>query len=75
MTNQSLVSNLLKYLYNQREQIESTGYRIDPDLCKAHEWVNEEIQTLQMMIHQNLYEDFKSNLQNTLESPQKTDAV
>jgi hypothetical protein len=71
----SCISKLLTYLYNQREQIESTGYRIDPDLRKVYRFINYEIQNLQMMNFKNRYEEHKGKLTKELESLQETNAV
>ena len=71
----SCISKLLTYLYNQRDQIESTGYRIDPDLRKVYRFINDEIQNLQMMTFKNRYEEHKSKLQVKLKSLIEIDAV
>ena len=68
MKDTRLIPELLDYLYKEREKIESTGQRVDPDLRKAHEFVNQEIQNLQMIAFESQYEEFSKKLSNLLES-------
>ena len=70
-----LIPELLDYLYKEREKIESTGHRIDPDLKKAYEYVNEEIQNLQMIVFESQYQDFSRRLSELLEIRKECHAV
>jgi hypothetical protein len=63
MKNKKLIHELLHYLYSEREKIESTGYRIDPDLRKTHRFINDEIQNLQMMLFEDEYRQFSDRLE------------
>ncbi len=47
--------------------MESTGCRIDFDLRKAHRFVNEEIQNLQMMLFEHDYNQFSDRLSELFE--------
>jgi hypothetical protein len=67
MKNKKLVHELLHYLYSEREKIESTGYRIDPDLRKTHRFINEEIQNLQAILFTNEYSQFSERLEELFE--------
>jgi hypothetical protein len=69
MKSKKLIQELLHYLYSEREKIESTGYRIDPDLRKAHCFVSEEIQNLQMMLFEHDYNQFSDRLSELFEGP------
>lgn len=63
------IGELMDYLIHQRDQIESTGcYRVDPDLRKAYEFVNQEIQNLQMMTFESQYQEFSRKLSDLLEA-------
>jgi len=75
MKDTRLIPELLDYLYKERERIESTGHRVDPDLRKAYEFVNQEIQSLQMIIFESQYHEFSKRLAALLESPEKCHAV
>ena len=81
MKSKKLIQELLHYLYSEREKVESTGYRIDPDLRKAHRFINDEIQNLQMMLFEHDYNQFSDRLTELFEgSPEftkkeKSDAV
>ena len=52
----------------EREKIEATGHRVDPDLRKAYEFVNQEIQNLQMMTFESQYQEFSRKLSDLLEA-------
>ena len=67
MKDTRLIPELLDYLYKEREKIEATGHRVDPDLRKAYEFVNQEIQNLQMIAFESQYEEFSKKLSNLLE--------
>jgi hypothetical protein len=75
MKDNRLIPELLDYLYKEREKIESTGHRIDPDLKKAYEYVNEEIQSLQMIVFESQYQEFSRRLSDLLEIPKECHAV
>jgi hypothetical protein len=81
MKSKKLIHELLHYLYSEREKMESTGYRVDFDLRKAHRFINEEIQNLQMMLFEQEYAQFSERLSELFEgSPgfpkkEKGDAV
>jgi hypothetical protein len=62
MKNKPYIQEVLHFLYSEREKIESTGYRIDPDLRKTHRFINEEIQNLQMMLFEQEYTQFSDRL-------------
>ena len=68
MKDTRLIPELLDYLYQEREKIESTGQRVDPDLRKAYEFVNQEIQNLQMMTLESQYQEFSRKLTDLLEA-------
>ena len=68
MKDARLIPELLDYLYKEREKIESTGHRVDPDLRKAYEFVNQEIQNLQMVVFENQYEELSRKLSDLLEA-------
>ena len=75
MKDNRLIPELLDYLYKEREKIESTGHRIDPDLKKAYEYVNEEIKSLQMIVFESQYQEFSRRLSDLLEIPNECHAV
>ena len=68
MKDTRLIPELLDYLYKEREKIEATGHRVDPDLRKAYEFVNQEIQNLQMIIFESQYQQFSKRLSDLLEN-------
>ena len=68
MKDTRLIPELLDYLYKERERIESTGHRVAPDLRKAYEFVNQEIQHLQIIIFENQYQQFIKRLSDLLEN-------
>ena len=68
MKDTRLIPELLVYLYKEREKLESTGQHVDPDLRMAYEFVNQEIQNLQMIAFESQYEEFSKKLSNLLES-------
>ncbi len=68
MKDTRLIPELLDYLCKERERIESTGHHVDPDLRKAYEFVNQEIQNLQMIIFENQYKEFSTKLSDLLEA-------
>ena len=68
MKDTRLIPELLDYLYKEREKIEATGHRVDPDLRKAYEFVNQEIQNLQMMTFESQYQEFSRKLSDLLEA-------
>ncbi|GCE65685.1 hypothetical protein OMCYN_01631 [cyanobiont of Ornithocercus magnificus] len=68
MKDTRLVPKLLEHLYKERERIGSTGHRVDPDLRKAYEFVNQEIQNLQMIIFESQYKEFSNKLSDLLKA-------
>ena len=68
MKDTRLIPELLDYLYKEREKIEATGHRVDPDLRKAYEFVNQEIQNLQMIVFESQYKEFSRKLSDLLEA-------
>jgi hypothetical protein len=81
MKNKKYLHEILHFLYSEREKVESTGYRIDPDLGKTHRFINEEIQNLQMMLFEHEYHQFSDRLEELFQgSPgftkkEKSDAI
>jgi len=67
MKSQKLINELLHYLYSEGEKMESTGYRVDFDLRKAHRFINDEIQNLQMMLFEQEYTQFSERLSELFE--------
>ena len=63
MTNKKLIQARLDYLYKERELVEASGYRIDPDLRKIYKFINEEIQSLQLVIFEDQYQSFSDRLE------------
>jgi hypothetical protein len=63
MKDRTHMDELLRFLYSEREKIESTGCRMDPDLKKTHCFINEEIQNLQMMLFEREYHQFSERLE------------
>ena len=68
MKDTRLIPELLVYLYKEREKLESTGQHVDPDLRKAYEFVDQEIQNLQMIIFESQYQQFSKRLSDLLEN-------
>ena len=68
MMDTRLIPELMVYLYKEREKIESTGHRVEPDLRKAYEFVNQEIQSLQMIAFESQYKEFSSKLSDLAEA-------
>lgn len=68
MKDTRLIPELLDYLYKEREKIEATGHRVDPDLRKAYEFVNQEIQNLQMITFESQYQEFSRKLSDLMEA-------
>ena len=62
MNNRSAIQAKLDFLYKEREKVELTGFRIDPDLRKTYKFINDEIQNLQMMLFENEYQQFSDRL-------------
>ena len=68
MKDTRLIPELLDYLYKEREKIEATGHRVDPDLRKAYAFVNQEIQNLQMITFESQYQEFSRKLSDLMEA-------
>ena len=62
MKNTEYVQELLHYLINEREKIEHTGLPIDYDLIKIHDYINEGIQTLNLMLFKAEYKEVRDRL-------------
>ena len=52
------ISSLLEYLYKERNQVESTGDHLDSDLTKVYDFINHEIQELQMKLFKTNYQEY-----------------
>ena len=52
------ISSLLEYLYKERSQVESTGDHLDSDLTKVYDFINNEIQELQMKLFKTNYQEY-----------------
>ena len=63
MNNKKLIQARLDYLYKERESVEASGYRIDPDLRKIYKFINEEIQNLQLIMFEDEYQKFSDRLE------------
>jgi hypothetical protein len=63
MQSNKLISAKLDYLYKERESVEASGYRIDPDLRKIYRFISEEIQELQLIIFAEEYQGFGDRLE------------
>jgi hypothetical protein len=63
MQSNKLISAKLDYLYKERESVEASGYRIDPDLRKIYRFINEEIRELKLIIFTEEYKGFSDRLE------------
>ena len=61
------ISILLEYLYKEREQVESTGDHLDSDLTKVYDFINNEIQELQMKLFKTNYQEYAMTLKDQIE--------
>ena len=61
------ISSLLEYLYKEREQVESTGDHLDSDLTKVYDFINNEIQELQMKLFKTNYQEYAMTLKDQIE--------
>ena len=61
------ISSLLEYLYKEREQFESTGDHLDSDLTKVYDFINNEIQELQMKLFKTNYQEYAMTLKDQIE--------
>ena len=68
MTNKKQIQAKLDFLYREREKIEATGFRIDPDLRKTYRFIGEEIQNLQMYLFEDEYQQFSDRLMEIFDS-------
>ena len=71
MKSKELIQELLHYLYSEREKIESTGYRIDPDLRKTHRFIQDRVENLQMILFEHDYNQFSDRLTELFEGPSR----
>jgi hypothetical protein len=62
MNNTEYIQELLHYLINEREKIEHTGLPIDHDLIKVYDYINDGIQTLNLMLFKVEYKDVRDRL-------------
>ena len=62
MKNTEYVQELLHHLINEREKIEHTGLPIDSDLIKIYDYINEGIQTLNLMLFKTEYKEIRDRL-------------
>jgi hypothetical protein len=69
MKNRKYIQELLHFLFSEREKIEATGHRIDPDLRKTHKFISDEIQMLHMMLFENEYQQFSEHLAEVFDCP------
>ena len=61
------ISSLLEYLHKERSQVESTGDHLESDLKKVYDFINEEIQDLQMKLIKTKYQEYAMTLKDQLE--------
>jgi hypothetical protein len=61
------ISSLLEYLYKERNQVESTGDHLDSDLTKVYDFINNEIQELQMKLFKTNYQEYAMTLKDQIE--------
>ena len=61
------ISSLLEYLYKERNQVESTGDHLDSDLTKVYDFINHEIQELQMKLFKINYQEYAMTLKDQIE--------
>ena len=61
------ISSLLEYLYKEREQFESTGDHLDSDPTKVYDFINNEIQELQMKLFKTNYQEYAMTLKEQIE--------
>ena len=62
------IRELMDYLLHQRNLIDSTGSRIDPDSRKTYQWINQKIQDLQLEVFMDQYQAFESRLEQIFNS-------
>lgn len=62
MKNTEYMQGLLHYLIDEREKIEHTGLPIDSDLIKIYDYINDGIQTLNLMLFKVEYKDARDRL-------------
>ena len=68
MTSRKHIQAKLDFLYREREKIEATGIRIDPDLRRTYRFIGEEIQNLQMYLFEDEYQQFSDRLMEIFDS-------
>ena len=62
MKNTEYIQELLHYLINEREKIEATGLPIDSDLMKIYDYINDGIQSLNLMLFKVEYKEVRDRL-------------
>ena len=68
MTSRKHIQAKLDFLYREREKIEATGFRIDPDHRKTYRFIGDEIQNLQMCLFEDEYRQFSERLMEIFDS-------
>lgn len=56
------IQELIQYLISEREKIESTGHSIDPDLVKIYDYINDGIQSLNLILFKAEYKEVRDRL-------------
>ena len=62
MKNTEYIQELLHYLINEREKIEATGLPIDSDLRRIYDYINDGIQSLNLMLFKVEYKEVRDRL-------------
>ena len=62
MKNTEYIQELLHYLIDQRVRIEATGLPIDSDLMKIYDYINDGIQSLNLMLFKVEYKEVRDRL-------------
>ena len=62
MKNTEYIQELLHYLIDQRVKIEATGLPIDSDLMKIYDYINDGIQSLNLMLFKVEYKEVRDRL-------------
>jgi len=69
MKNTEYIQELLHYLIEEREKIEATGHPIDSDLTKIYKYINDGIQTLNLMLFKAEYKEVGDRLAEEYDCP------
>ena len=74
MKNTEYIQELLHYLIDQRVKIEATGLPIDSDLMKIYDYINDGIQSLNLMLFKVEYKEVRDRLAEEYDcTPEITD--